>query len=442
MNYIIRAKYALKNNAEIVLNAEIQIDGTLISYIGKERGQMKEDYSYLEYPHGLVVPAFVNGHTHIPETLIRGICDDEDLHTWLYEHVWQVEPSMSSEQAKTGALLGIAEMIRSGTVAFIDQYFYSNQIAQAVAETGVKAFLAPSIFDGNPETKTIEKAFDQNKKVFDKWNAHDNRIFIGFGPHAPYSVSEEWFKRIIDEAKARGTKIHTHLGETMKEVNEAKETFKCTPFEFMNKLGGLDHIIAAHCIYTSDQDRILLKQHKTSVLSNPQSNMKIGAGIAPVPDYLQMGINVVLGTDGSASNNNLDILEEVRLLSLLHKGLSKDPKKLSVKELLPLFTSNGAKIFPTRSYTGVLAENNPADIVVVDMQSEHMVPVINPVSNWIFASNPTDIILTMANGKVLFEKKGNEEIFKTLNVIEVKNKAQHAIDDMMSKSNYKPKQFQ
>ena len=125
-NYIIRAKYALKNNAELVQDAEIQVDGSLISYIGKSRGQMKEGYTYLEYSHGLIVPAFVNGHTHIPETLIRGICDDEDLHTWLYDHVWQVEPSMTADQAKTGSLLGIAEMIRSGTVAFIDQYFYSK----------------------------------------------------------------------------------------------------------------------------------------------------------------------------------------------------------------------------------------------------------------------------------------------------------------------------
>ena len=190
-NYIIKAKYALKNNFDIIKDAEIEITNKIITYLGKERSGRKEEFTYLSFPYGLVMPAFVNGHTHLPETLIRGLCDDEDLHTWLFDHVWQVEPSMTAEQAKVGALLGIAEMIRSGTVAFIDQYFYAHQIAEAVAESGVKAFLAPSIFEGNAETKTIERAFQQNKKVFDTWHGHDNRIFIGFGPHAHYSVPEE-----------------------------------------------------------------------------------------------------------------------------------------------------------------------------------------------------------------------------------------------------------
>ena len=236
------------------------------------------------------------------------------------------------------------------------------------------------------------------------------------------------------------TKIHTHVSETEREVKESKDTLGMTPVEYLDKIQALEHVLAAHSIHTTAEDRILLEKNNTTILTNPQSNLKIGAGIAPIPDYIGK-INVILGTDGSASNNNLDMMEEVRLLSLLHKGLTKDPKKLSVKEILPLFTSNGAKVFPNHSYTGVLAEQNPADIVVIDMQSEHMVPVINPISNWIFASNPTDIVLTMANGKILFEKKGNEELFRTLNIIEVKMKAQKAIDDMMSKSNYKPKQF-
>lgn len=439
-NYIIRVKYALKNNSDLIKDAEIEIVEGLISYIGKVRNETKESFIYLQYSHGLAVPAFVNGHTHLPETLIRGICDDEDLHTWLYDHVWKIEPVMKAQQAKIGALLGIAEMVRSGTVAFVDQYFYSNEIAEAVIETGVKAFLAPSIFDGNPETKTIEKSFDQNKKVFDKWNGQDNRIFVGFGPHAPYSLSEEWFQKIIDETKARGTKIHTHLNETVKEVNEAKQTFKCTPIELMDKLGGLNHIVAAHCIHTTEQDRILLKQNETTVLSNPQSNMKIGAGIAPIPDYLQRGINIVIGTDGSASNNNLDMLEEARLLSLVHKGLQTNPKLLPVSSIVPLFTSNGSKIFPKGSYTGILSENNPADILVVDLNSSNTVPVINPISNWFFASNSSDIVLTMANGKILFEKKGQEELYPTLNLDKIKIEAQQTTEDMMAKSDYKPRQ--
>lgn len=438
--YIIRAKYVLKNNSELLKDSEIEVYDSQISYIGKTRAIKNEEFEYLEFKHGLAVPAFVNGHTHIPETLIRGICDDEDLHTWLYDHVWKIEPVMTPGQAKIGAQLGIAEMIRSGTVAFIDQYFYTNQIAEAVAESGVKAFLAPSIFDGNPETKTIEQAFKVNKQVFKQWNGLDNRIFVGFGPHAHYSVPEEWFKEIIAETKNCNTKIHTHVSETKTEVKDAKEKYGLTPVEYLDKLGALKHILAAHCIYLTDSDVASLSENQTNILSNPQSNLKIGAGIAPIPDYIKKSINVILGTDGSASNNNLDIMEEVRLLSLLHKGLNTNPKKLPIKQIIPLFTSNGGKVFPKNSYTGILAEKNPADIIVYNLDSLNTIPIISPISNWIFSSNPTDIHLTMANGKILFRKEGEKEEFPTLNVKEIKKKAQQAIDDMMNKSDYTPKQ--
>ena len=395
-DYIIKAKYALKNNSDIIKDAEIEITGKLITYIGKERSNRKEEFIYLNYPYGLVVPAFVNGHTHLPETLIRGLCDDEDLHTWLYDHVWRVEPNMTAEQAKIGASLGIAEMIRSGTIAFVDQYFYSNQIAEAVSESGVKAFLAPSIFEGNAETQTIEKAFQKNKEIFDNWHSHDNRIFIGFGPHAHYSVPEEWFKEIIAEAKQRNTKIHTHVSETEREVKEAKENYNLSPVAYLNKLEALDSVLAAHCIHMDDQDIALLHKNNVSILSNPQSNLKIGAGIAPIPYYLEKELNIVLGTDGSASNNNLDIMEEARLLSLLHKGLNKNPKLLPIKQILPLFTSNGSKIFPNNSYAGIISEGKPADLVVYNMNTVNNTPIIHPLSNMFFSSNVTDIIMTMA----------------------------------------------
>ena len=435
-NYIVRVKFALKNSFELVENAEIEITNKTITFIGKKRDFKKENFIYLELKHGLAVPAFVNGHTHLPETLIRGICDDEDLHTWLYDHVWKVEPSMNSEQAKIGGLLGIAEMVKSGTVAFIDQYFYSDQIAEAVSESGVKAFLAPSIFEGNPETKTIEKAFDQNKKVFKKWNGHDNRIFIGFGPHAPYSVPETTFKEIIEESKLKGTKIHTHVSETQREVNEAKEKFKLTPVEYLNALHGLEHVIAAHCVYTNENDRKLLTHNKTTIVTNPQSNLKLGSGIAPIPDYLGK-INIILGTDGSASNNNLDIMEEVRLLSLIHKGLNRNPKILKIREIIPLFTSNASQIFPNNSYTGILAENNPADLIVYDLDSLTNTPVINPISNWFFSSNMSDIVLTMANGRILYQKSNGQDVFPTLDIERIKKQSQRAIEEMMVKSNYK-----
>lgn len=434
--YVLQAKYALKDNFEILKDAEIEIMGTSITYFGKKRSGTKEEFTYLNFPYGLVVPAFVNGHTHLPETLIRGLCDDEDLHTWLYDHVWQVEPAMTAEQAKVGALLGIAEMVRSGTVAFVDQYFYANQIAEAVAESGVKAYLGPSIFEGNPETKTIEKAFQQNKKVFDAWHGHDNRLFIGFGPHAHYSVPEDQFTEIIAAAKERKTMIHTHVSETQREVKEAQENYKLSPVGYLERLGALDYILAAHCIHLDDSDIALLHKHKVTILSNPQSNLKIGAGIAPIPYYLEKDLNIILGTDGSASNNNLDIMEEARLVSLIHKGLHTNPKLLPMQQIIPLFTSNASKIFPNNSFAGILREGKPADLVVYDLHSVNNTPIIHPLSNMFFSSNSTDIILTMADGKILYEKIEGKESFKTINIEEIQKKAQQAIEQMMSIADY------
>lgn len=436
MDFIIRAKFILIKYKKLIFDGEIHIQDKIISYIG-ERNIINHDLHdpiIKEYPKGLILPAFINAHTHIPETLIRGLCDDEDLHTWLYDHVWKIEAAMTADQAKIGTLLGIAEMVSSGTIGFVDQFYFADKIAEAVSETGVKAFLAPSIFEGNAETKTLEKSFEQNKIVFDKWHGHDRRIVIGFGPHAPYTVSKDWLEKIISETKKRDTKIHIHLNETLRELDEAKKEFNCSPIEYMDKLGGLSHTIAAHCTHTSENDRKLLQKNSVTVLSNPTSNLKVGTGIAPIPDYINRNINVCLATDGSASNNNLNLLEEARLTALIHKGIHKNPKLLPIADIIPLITSNASKIFTPSIYSGSLAVGNQADLVVYDLNSVNTTPIINPLSNWLFSAHPSDIKMTMADGNILYE---NGE-FKTLNIQKVKSDAQIAIDDMMERADYIP----
>lgn len=444
MDTVIRTKFTLLPNYQIAKNIEIHINesnGT-ISYIGplKQNHSNLEDAIIKEFPKGVAMPAFINAHTHIPETLIRGLCDDKDLLTWLFNHVWQLEPYMTDEHAKIGTQLGIAEMISSGTIGFIDQFYFADKIAEAVSETGVKALIAPSIFENelfSNEVRSLEKAFSKNKQVFDLWHGFDNRLFVGFGPHAPYTVEQEFFKNIVHEAKSRNTLIHTHLNESEKEIEDVRKKYDCSPIEFMNKIEGLNHTIAAHCIHTTENERNLLVNHGTTVLANPTSNLKTGSGIAPLPEYLQRGINVCLATDGSASNNNLNLLEEARLTALLHKGLQKNPKLLSVTEIIPLITSNASKLFPKGVYSGKLAENNPADIVIYDLASVNTTPIINPLSNWLFAAHPSEVVFTMANGKILYEHGQ----YLTLDIDKVKNESQKAIEEMMNKSDYIPLSF-
>ncbi|MDH5404872.1 MAG: amidohydrolase [Candidatus Heimdallarchaeota archaeon] len=435
-SFVIKPKWILHPQGSILENQIIHIEDNTFTYIGKYDGsKIPHGTDVYTFDKGLVVPPFVNAHTHIPETLIRGICDDQDLHEWLYNHVWKVEPQMNKHDAKIGALLGIAEMIQSGTIGFIDQFYFSNEIADAVSKTGVKAYLAPSIFEGNSETKTSEHALDKNIEVLKKWHGYDNRIFIGFGPHAPYSVDDEMYTRIFNLAEEYDTIIHTHLSETSREVNESKEKYDKSPIQKMHDLGILKRIIAAHCVHVSDEDLQILYKNRVTVLHNIQSNLKLGSGIARIPDMIAKGINVCLGTDGSASNNNLDMLEEVRLNTLIHKGLNSDPKLINSLSSLKMGTSNASKIFPNNSYSGEIKVGDPADLIVVDLSSVNNTPVINPISNWIFSSYGNNINMTIANGTILYE---NGE-FMTLDIADIKTKAQKSIERMMSSADYNPK---
>ncbi|MCE7737244.1 MAG: amidohydrolase [Candidatus Heimdallarchaeota archaeon] len=421
------------SEGRIIKNPQIIIEDGKITYHGAQSGS--ETPSGIEkrsYPKGLILPPFINSHTHISETLIRGICDDADLHEWLYDHVWKVEPKMNSNDAKIGAQLAAAEMLSSGTIAFVDQYFFADQIASMVEETGMKALLSPSIFDGNPETIEIEKSFQQNLKVLNKWHKKDDRIFVGFGPHAPYSVSDDYYQRIYEKATEYDTKIHTHLSETAREVEESLESNGLSPIEKMNKLGVLDRIVAAHCIHLSENDKRLLYENKVDVLHCPQSNLKIGAGIADITNLLDRGINVCLGTDGNASNNNLEMLEEVRLSALIHRGIHHDPKKMNTQTALKLATENPTKIFPKGVLSGNLDEGSNADILLVDLNRIHTTPIINPLSNWIYSGNNQNVALTICNGKILYD----EGSFPTLDIDTIMSKAQESTNRMMSEANY------
>ncbi|MHA1983888.1 MAG: amidohydrolase [Candidatus Hodarchaeales archaeon] len=435
-SYVIDAGWLLTPSNKLISDARVIIENKKIIYSGKKTSSpsLPTGSEHISYPKGLILPAFVNAHTHLPETLIRGICDDKNLEEWLFNHVWKVEPAMRAEDAKAGALLGIAEMISNGVVAFNDQYFYADSIAEAVKETGVKAYLSPSIFehDGQAESKTIINSFQKNLDVFNRWHQYDDRIFIGFGPHAPYTVDQEWLAKITEAILQRNTKMHIHLQETTKENEDAQKKWGCSPIELMEKLESLPVVFAAHCVHTSSNDRRLLAEHQTPVLSCPQSNLKTASGITPIPEYLQQNIQVCLGTDGSASNNNLDVLEEVRLVSLMHKALNYDPTLMDMYDSFSLATKTGANIFSKEIYSGTLAENSPADLIVVNLDNIATTPIIKPFSNFIYSSGNSQVAVTMCNGKLLY-KDGK---FNNLDFNEVKNSAQKSTEGMITRSGY------
>jgi 5-methylthioadenosine/S-adenosylhomocysteine deaminase len=329
--------------------------------------------------------------------------------------------------------LGIAEMFASGTVGFNDQYFYADQIAKAVQESGIKANLAPSIFfDGNPESNSIKEAFTYAKNVYDKWNGKNQRLWISFGPHAPYTVNKEWFQEIAAEARSRETIIHTHLNETEYEVEESLKARSVRPIEWMDKIGVLDTFqSAAHCIHLSTNEINLLNKYNINVLHCPKSNAKIGAGVAKVPDLITNGVNVCLGTDGQASNNKLDMFEEMAFEALIHKAIHKDPTIVNTSEVLRMATCNSKAIFPNNSYSGTLEAQSRADIVIINMDSPNTTPIINPLSHLCYAVGREQVEMTIVDGSIVYHKGQ----FLTLDIEKVKKEAQKASDRMLLESN-------
>lgn len=407
---------------KLIPDARVIVENSFVVYAGpKDRPEGHfAGHDHYTYPKGLLVPGFINGHTHIGETLVRGLCDDMPLKEWLYDNIWQVEPRMKAEDCYWGALLGCAEMVAGGTIGFCDQYFYANEIAKAVAQAGLKAFLFPSIFEPTPECKTMGDAFQAAIQTYDLWNGKDNRIFVGFGPHAPYSVDAEWLLKITQAARDRHTGVHIHLSETRQEVSDAQKKWGKTPIEYCDQLQILDdRTIAAHCIHLTDNDFQILKDRKISVAHCPESNLKLASGIAPVTKMGALGVNVCIGTDGQASNNNLDMLEEMRTAAFIHKVTTGDPTALPAPAVLRMGTANPARIFGKHA-SGKIEKGVPADIAVFDLGRPQSVPSINPLSNLIYAASSHDCVMTVCNGHILWDNGK----FKTLDVEEIMSRAQ------------------
>ncbi len=417
---------------KLIEDGRIIIEGSKIIYSGLQNGNLDGqtgDYEYYKFEKGLLIPGMINAHTHIPMTLQRGICDNRPLQTWL-DYIWSVEPKLLPKDVYWGTMLGIAEMFASGTIGFNDQYFYADQIAEAVQQTGVKAVLAPSIFfDGNPEAESMEEAFSHAKNVHDKWNGINDKLWINFGPHAPYTVDKESFQEIAAEARNRGITLHSHFNETLYEVNESKKAHSLRPIEWMEKIGVLDVIdSAAHCVHVSQNEINLLKKYDVNVLHCPKSNAKIGAGIANIPKFIKDGVNVCLGTDGQASNNKLDMFEEMAFEVLIHKAHHQDPTIINTSDVVKMSTCNASAIFPNSSYMGTLGENTPADLAIIDLDSPSTTPIIDPVSHLCHAVGREQVIMTVINGSIVYHNGQ----FLTLDIEKIKHEAQRITDRLLA----------
>ena len=419
----------------LILNPENDIEGKkdllikndLIDEIADEIPEDKAD-KIIDATDKILLPGLVNTHTHLSMTLFRGLADDLALDEWLNDNIWPVEANLNGYYCYIGALLGAVELIKSGTTTFSDMYFYMEDVAKAVDEAGLRAVLSYGMIDfGDEEKRKAE--IEENMNLFKNCNdTADGRIKVFFGPHSPYTASEELLKEVRRLADETGIGIHIHVSETQKEINDVSADKGLRPFEYLDSIGLLGpDVVCAHSVWLSDKEIEIIKEKDVKISHNPCSNMKLASGIAPVSKLLENDICVAIGTDGASSNNNLDLIEELKTASLLQKVATLDPKVLTSDEAVAMGTINGARALGLDDEIGTVEVGKKADLILIDTNCANMVPdSSNLSSNIIYAANGSNVDTTICNGQILME---NKEL-TTLDEQEIYQKAREAIDQL------------
>lgn len=379
---------------------DIAISGQRIAKVGTPDGAWRVDRA-IDASRLFAIPGLVNAHTHVSMTLLRSYADDMSLMDWLENKIWPVEAKMHRKDIYWGAMLAALEMIRTGTTCFADMYACMEDVAEVAVESGLRGVLARGMIGNGP---TGEKAFAENETLFrDYHGAADGRVTVMFGPHAPYTCSPEFLRRVAGKAKSLGAEVHIHLAETKGEVADCLRDHGKTPVALMDECGILDcGVLAAHCVHVSDEDIALMARKRVRVAHNPGSNMKLASGVAPVPKMLKAGLVVGLGTDGASSNNNLDMLEEVRLAALLHKVDTLDPLAIPATTALDMATRQGALAVGLPN-VGRIAEGALADLTLYNAEGFAWTPRFDLASLLVYSANSSAVDTVIVDGKILME---------------------------------------
>lgn len=355
----------------------------------------------------VVLPGLVNTHTHAPMVMYRGLADDLALMDWLQKYIFPAEAkTVSPDMVRVGTRLAALEMIQSGTTTFADMYYFEEEIARATKAAGLRGVLGETII-GFPvaDAKTPADALKRTE-AFMREFAGDDLITAVPAPHSPYTVDEPTLRAIRELADRYKVPILIHLAETEDEVNIIREKHGMSPTAWLDSLGFLrPDVVAAHCVWLTDDDIAIMKRAGAAVSHNPESNMKLASGVAPVPKYLAAGITVGLGTDGAASNNDLDMFEAMRQTAFLHKLASRDPRAMPATAVLEMATIGGARALGLDKRVGSLEAGKRADLIVVAMNGARQTPMYNPVSHLVYVARGDDVRTTVVNGKVLMRDR-------------------------------------
>lgn len=376
-------------------------DGRLIAVESGEPQDWTAD-RVIDAKGGLVLPGLINAHTHLPMTLFRGLADDLPLEPWLNEHIFPAEAKLNAELVAVGAELACAELIRGGVTTACDMYLWADQVAGAVDRSGLRGCLGEVLYDfPSPHYGDIDSGFDFTADLIDHYKDHP-RISILVMPHALYTCSPDLLRRAWDLAADRGVDVHTHLSETVVENRSVEEAYGRRPVDHLDDLGLLTgNLLGAHMVHLTDGEIDLLAQRGVRAAHCPESNMKLASGVARLGRMTAAGMTVGLGSDGTASNNDLSILGEMRSCALIHKVDRMDPTAAPAEEVLALATRRGAAAVGLGDLIGSLEPGKEADLIIVDSDAPHLQPVYNPVSHLIYAALPSDVTHTIVRGRVL-----------------------------------------
>ncbi|MFO7985375.1 MAG: amidohydrolase [Desulfatiglandaceae bacterium] len=396
----------MDRSCSVLENSSVHVKGDLIAHMGDSDELSPKAAQVIDARGGLILPGLINGHTHAAMTLFRGLADDLPLMEWLNHYIFPAEARMDADFVYKGALLACAEMILSGTTTFCDMYLFEDQVAGAAAETGIRAVVGEVLYDfPSPNYGELKNGFEYTEMLLQKWG-RDPLVSVAVEPHSLFTCNPELLSTANALALKAGVPLIIHVAETASEVAEIQARYGKTPIEHLKSLGLLGpHLIADHAVHINETDMEQIAAHGVKVIINPESNMKLASGTAPVPELLAHGVTVGMGTDGCASNNNLDLFTEMDTAAKVHKVKVLDPTVMDAVTVLKMATIEGARALGLSGITGSLETGKKADIIVVDANRPHLTPMYNPFSHLVYAAKGNDVIHSIINGKVIMKDR-------------------------------------
>ncbi len=431
MNFdtVIHSGIVLTVNPEfdIIYNGIICIKDGIIVRVEQHNPceKLPEAAEMIDAGGGIVMPGLINTHTHLPMSLFRGLADDLPLQTWLNDHIFPAEAShINEESVHWGTLLSCAEMLLSGTTTCCDGYFLEDKVAKAVQTTGMRAVLGQGIVDfPAPGVPDPAENVDHARSFVDQWHGFSDRITPSVFCHSPYTCSEDTLKRAKAAASEKGILFQIHTAETRGEREQFETEHGISPVGWLDRLGILDaNTLLAHAVWVDQKDMALIVKRGAKVSHNPESNMKLASGVAPVPEMLRTGITVGLGTDGCASNNNLDLFQEMDTTAKLHKVIRSDPTVMDATTVIRMATIEGAKAIGLEKKIGSIEIGKKADIIILDMQQPHLKPMYHPESHVVYAASGADVRDVIVGGDAVVKERklclmDIDEILENVNVL-------------------------